>query len=64
MPQQTRTKPAVHVVLHREALDMLDTMAAEDAPPGAKPDRSRLIGQMVAREWERRGKPARRTVKR
>ena len=56
--QRPRVKVARHVSLHAEAWDMLDAMAQEDAPPGDKPDRSRLIGQLVAREWARRGKPA------
>jgi hypothetical protein len=52
--EQVRTKPTIHVTMTRETLAMVDEMAAEDAPPGARPDRSRLIGQLVGREWERR----------
>lgn len=56
MVEQVRTKPTIHVTMTREALAMVDEMAAEDAPPGAKPDRSRLLGQLVGKEWHRREK--------
>lgn len=56
MTEQVRTKPTIHVTMTREALAMVDEMAAEDAPPGAKPDRSRLLSQLVGREWGRREK--------
>ncbi len=54
---QVRDKPTFHVTATKETLAMLNEMAADDAPQGARADRSRLIGLMTKHEWERRGKP-------
>lgn len=51
---RVRAKPTIHVTVTPQTLAMLDAMAGEDAPPGAKADRSRLIGQMTGREYARR----------
>lgn len=51
---QVRAKPTIHVTVTPQTLAMLDAMAREDAPPGAKADRSRLIGQMAGREHAKR----------
>lgn len=53
---QVRDKPAVHVMMTKETKRMVDEMAADDAPEGQAPDRSRLIGLLIKNEWARRGK--------
>lgn len=51
---QVRTKPTVHVTLPPQVLAMADQMAAEDALPGVKPDRSDLIARAVVALWKSR----------
>lgn len=46
---------SVHISIPAPCLAMVDTMAADDAVPGDNADRSRLIGQLIKVEWERRG---------
>jgi len=53
---QVRAKPTIHVTMTPETLAMADEMARDDAPTGAAPDRSRLIGLAVKCLWEQRGK--------
>lgn len=55
---QVRDKPTIHVVMTKQTLAMIDGWARDDAPLGDKPDRSRLLRQMVAREEKRRAKIA------
>lgn len=51
---QVRDKPTVHVTLTKEALAMVDEMAAAEAAPGDKPDRSRLLRKLIGDEYARR----------
>ncbi len=56
---QVRDKPTVHIVLTKEAMAMVDEMAKNDAAPGDKPDRSRLLRKLIGDEHKRRQKAKR-----
>lgn len=51
---QVRNKPTAHIVFTKPTLAMVDEMALADAAAGDKPDRSRLVRQLVTAEHKRR----------